>query len=356
MKIESEIFYVLLPILLVFVGFFGFVLLTFFKNKKYFAKTSTVSFSLQILAFMTIVLLAIGLIYVIVYLLIFHLGWLMLYISVFIIIGILAILFKSLNLPKLKLPNTKSFKLLELIKLIIFYLPCLLIDIVDYIKFQYNITTKTVWILLLLEIILIVLRILIPYLYKEYSNRHSHLILKDPIYLDKETDLGYFQNSAFLDPSIDRSEDINFNYNYAISTWVRVNPQPRSTSSAYNKSSSLINFGNIIKIMFNKNNLEILAATNKTNEPTNKLITIYKGKKLLYQTWNNIIINYSGGTLDIFINNSLVVSKQNITPLTEHNKVIAGTLNGIHGSIKDIIYYDKILSRSQIHAIYNSYL
>jgi len=355
MKIDSESLYVLLPSLLVFLGFFGLVLLTFSKNKKQFPKINTLDFCLKILGVIILLLLILGSIFLLIYFIVFQLGWLLLFINSTIIIIGLAIAIIS-NLHKL----FNKFKSLKLIILIIMYLPCLVIDIVDYIKYQFTITTPTVWLLLLLEIIFIILRILIPYLYKKYSNRNSNLILKGPEYLDKEIDLGYFQNPTLSnDPLIDVKKNANFNYNYAVSSWIWINPQSPSTSPAYNKSSSLINFGNIIKILFNKNRIEILASTSKEDEetiPTNKLVTIYKTKKILYQKWNNIIINYSGGTLDIFINNNLVVSKQNITPLLDYNKVTSGSPNGIHGGIKDIIYYDKVLSRSQIHAIYNSYI
>jgi len=40
----------------------------------------------------------------------------------------------------------------------------------------------------------------------------------------------------------------------------------------------------------------------------------------------------------------------------DYNKVISGSPNGIHGGIKNILYYDKVLSRNEVHAIYNSYL
>ena len=36
-----------------------------------------------------------------------------------------------------------------------------------------------------------------------------------------------------------------------------------------------------------------------------------------------------------------------------YNKVTAGTDNGINGGIKDIVYYDKVLSKRDINSIYN---
>ena len=52
-----------------------------------------------------------------------------------------------------------------LIEKIIFYLPCLLIDLIDYIKEQNRITTPTVWILLALELAFVGLYYLLPIIF-----------------------------------------------------------------------------------------------------------------------------------------------------------------------------------------------
>ena len=83
------------------------------------------------------------------------------------------------------------------------------------------------------------------------------------------------------------------------------------------------------------------------------MVNVYESSNIPYQRWNNFVINYFGGTLDIFINNILVVSKINITPILYPNKVTSGASNGINGGIKNIVYFDKVLSRNQVHSIYN---
>ena len=82
-------------------------------------------------------------------------------------------------------------------------------------------------------------------------------------------------------------------------------------------------------------------------------MNIFEFNDIPYQRWNNIILNYEGGTLDIIINKQLVSSVVNITPVLYYNKVTSGANNGINGGIKDLIYYDKVLSKNDIYSIYS---
>ena len=311
-----------------------------------------------------------GLIYSIYYFIIFTpwpLTIIITILNILLIICVLSIGYKSFSTLFSKTFYTKDAKgnsskvglVLTLIKHLIFYIPCLFIDFIDFIKHEYKITTKTVWIILLIELIIVILRVILPYLYKIYNHVDGHLVKKGPIYLNTETNLGNFQN---IKPS-NLTKLTNIKYNYAISAWIWINPQPQSTNSAYNKSTSLLNYGDVLNINFNKNKLEFWAASNgkKSNNnkhtdnmlPSNNKIKIYELKNVPYQKWNNIIFNYDGGTLDIFINNKLVSSTINITPIMYYNIVTSGATNGINGGIKDIIYYDKVLSKNDIYSIYS---
>ena len=269
-------------------------------------------------------------------------------INLFIIIGILALTYKFFE-HFLNNNNITGNILIEFLLKIIFYIPCLFIDFIEFVKYQYKITSKTVWIIFIIEILLILFRILIPILYNLYNKYFldNYIIEEGPIYLDKKKVVGVFENLDNL--------DISSNYNFAISCKLWINPQPKSTSKAYNKQTSLLNYGDVIIIYYNKNKLEIYAATTDKNyEYNNKLIKVYENKNILYQRWNNIIINYFGGTLDLFLNNELVLSKINITPLLFPNQIICGSDNGINGGIKSLKFYNKTLSKNDINLIYNS--
>ena len=331
-----------------FTGILNIFIWNYFANNPISSLNNNFQLGLKVLKVISILFLFYTLIYSIYYYTIFTpwpLTILITILNIFFIIGLISLLYK-LFLPNVNVLNNKSkFSLvLQLIKHIILYIPCLFIDLIEFVKKQYKITTKTVWIIFLIELIIIMLRIILPMIYKIYHNTSGILIKKGPINLNNEDNLGTFQNK-----NLDLSTKIdNINYNYAISMWLWINPQPKSTSPAYNKSTNLLNYGNILNIEFYKNKLIFWAASN------NNKVQIFELKNIPYQKWNNIVLNHNSGTLDIFINNKLVSSNINITPIIYSTEIISGANNGINGGIKNLIYYDRILSKNDIYSIYTS--
>jgi hypothetical protein len=91
--------------------------------------------------------------------------------------------------------------------------------------------------------------------------------------------------------------------------------------------------------------------TEETTEPTE--IIIHKELGILLQRWNNIIINYHSGTLDIFINGKLIKSKINVVPYIINTALTVGKNDGINGDICNLIYYKSPMSKSDIYRMYN---
>lgn len=90
----------------------------------------------------------------------------------------------------------------------------------------------------------------------------------------------------------------------------------------------------------------------ETQSKTEKII--YETDKFHMQRWNNIIVNYDGSTLDIFINNQLVSSTPGVIPYNHNTVMTSGTTNGLHGGVCNVNYYKDSMSRSQINWAYNS--
>ena len=96
-------------------------------------------------------------------------------------------------------------------------------------------------------------------------------------------------------------------------------------------------------------------ASKKTDETIkNDLFEVYETKKVLYQKWNNIVINYDYGFLDVFLNGDLVGSISGVAPYMTFDSIVAGSNKGILGGICNVTYYEAPLKKSDIVLTYKA--
>jgi len=121
-----------------------------------------------------------------------------------------------------------SHKKLSILEKIIFFMPCLLLQFVDEMKLQYDITTAPMWILLALEVVCVSIYFLIPLLFNYLTSYDSKTLLRDPVYLNNKHTLGTFEN-------LEKSSNMKgkYAYEYAISGWFYINPQSPATNEPY---------------------------------------------------------------------------------------------------------------------------
>ena len=244
-------------------------------------------------------------------------------------------------------------KLLNLQELLS-YISFLFINFSGYLKQILKLPkeTKTVWIILALEVAVITLRFLLPYLIKFIAGHDARRLLTEPKYLDNENLLSSFEQ---LYGDIN-DEDPDYRYRYSLSAWFTINPQPPNTRAAYNKYTTILNYGNKPHVQYNskENTLRVHVQTDD-NTDSRKIITkeIYSAKGVVpFQKWNHIVINYDGGNMDIFLNGVLVASKPNVAPYMQYDEVVSGENEGIEGGICNVAYYDRILTQGEISLEY----
>ena len=77
----------------------------------------------------------------------------------------------------------------------------------------------------------------------------------------------------------------------------------------------------------------------KMNSGIDKETVIFETTDFPLQVWNNIVINYNGGTLDIFINKKLVSSTNNVVPYMSYDQITVGEEDGVSGGACNITYF-----------------
>ena len=275
-----------------------------------------------------------------------------------IVVAILGIVFKLLSSGSYYEKNPFSKFIINSI----FYIPCLFVSFIDFfialisrISTTSTITsikvkeTTTYYTLFGLIVLLYIIYFTYPYFEKRFSKQGGTQLVNKPVYINNEQSIGTYQE-------LNKSDE--FDYKYAISCWVFIDAS--TTNSSQNKYTSILNYGEKPNIFYNgeENSMMITMKKTTTGEKeeldSNGNIIVCKIPNVLLQKWNNIIINYTGGTLDIFYNGELIKSVIEIVPYMEYDTLNIGTENGIDGGICNVVYFNKNLDITQIYNLYNS--
>ena len=259
---------------------------------------------------------------------------------------------------------SRSGKIGSFLVKLVMYTPCLLLALVDYVKYQYKITTKPVWLLLLAELVLIVLWVIVPMLLSAYVSKNGVQLLKEPKYLSSVNVLGTFDElygKDVVNTDVNSISQTNisqpkYNYHYSLSAWFYINPQPPSTSPAYNKYTNILNYGGKPTVEFNGqlNSLRVTVETEQEPNGNKKTVQVFETKKVLFQRWNNIVINYDRGTMDVLLNGELVGSRPSIAPYMTYESIEVGATNGIQGGISNVLYYKDNLTKNYVELMYQA--
>ena len=153
--------------------------------------------------------------------------------------------------------------------------------------------------------------------------------------------------------SVISKEKFPYNYTYSVTFYIYINPQPENTSLAYTKDTVLFNYGFKPVIYYNGKSQTIIVKSRTISNRGDQLDTIYEMPNPKFQKWLFFVINYDNNLIDIFIDGKLVGSKENVSPYFKGDNITIGENDGIHGSIKEIYYYNKITSPSTIELLYN---
>jgi hypothetical protein len=278
--------------------------------------------------------------------------------NLLLVIVVLSLIYKTIN-ANLPVGNSKKNGFFNIIINLIFYIPCIFSDAFDTIgKFatgEIDSTTTGSLIMLVVAILLIVAYFGLPKLFNKFSLQGGKQLVNKPVYTNSQYSLGTYE---------ELNGNPNFDYQYAISFWVFLDAVGPNTNGSYENYTSLLNFGNKPNVLYNgKINTLMITMQQKNLEKStnNKFIEfddngnriLYKSNDILLQKWNNIIINYNGGVLDIFLNGVLVKSDLGVVPYYTLDSLTIGENDGLKGGICNVIYFNKPLTAYKISNLYN---
>ena len=297
---------------------------------------------------------------------------------------------------------TKSvigLKLLKLLWLGIIYIPCLFLDFLQSSQGAVGDTTRPIWIIVAIELVLIAILYGGPYLLN-YIGASASQIVAAPVSLKDKYDTNLNTQSPqifiFHNTGIDRTpEDKVANcpaeekkrYNYSISGWFILN----NTVDKGNRDLDIFNFGDVPRLTYNTSTNQMKLWCNTLDMSGNPYTTaqmIYNSKakynaiisgkskeqqariKMLIdndeeldatiplQKWNYFVINYNGKTMDFFLNNKLINRSDfmmpdiQMKPITIGDGDITKKTKGLNGSICNFSFHKVPLTKEQIRWTY----
>jgi hypothetical protein len=233
------------------------------------------------------------------------------------------------------------------IKPVLFMIPMFLTRGVNAIAQELKITPRYVYVLLLAQLLFVMVYFGLPLLFKYFIHYayNGQILTDDTYFLDHQRRL-----ANYIDLEGDPSKDTKkYNYNYSIHGWFFAH-QKINHYTDDGVFHSIINYGNKPNIEYNPNNNMLRITALKGDNP--KPVIVYERNDIELQKWNNIVINYNGSTLDVFLNGIIVHSEPGIVPYYSYDAITIGDDNGMNGGITNVIYFRDVLSKWFIQTNY----
>lgn len=243
---------------------------------------------------------------------------------------------------------------------LLFYIPSLILDFIEYIKSEIGATANVVYYLFVLEILAAMLYIYVPSLISKINIMEGKPLLADTAFLDIKKELGSGYQFAFQNIGPSDTAKTTYKRSYSISMWLYLNMQPPNYES-YAKETEIFNYGNGLPKITYVNNID----TDGNNSPdvlkvyfTNKGEEASRSYKvnIKLQKWNQFVFNYTSSQADLFVNGHLektFVFDGNQPEYNASDLISLGTKNGVDGAICNIKYHIKPQSIGQIATSYN---
>ena len=240
---------------------------------------------------------------------------------------------------------------------LIFYIPCLLIDFVQYIIKEFKMTTNEVYILFLIELVLILAYLYVPFLVSKLIKTEGISLLDGTAFLDIRKVIANSDQLKIKDDNLFNIQQPTFRKEYSLSMWVYLNSQSPSFM-AYSRETPILDYGKgKPKVVYFNNTSDqkhkdkiIVYFTDSTAKPSTYEFSITQ------QKWHNIVFNYSSEHVDLFLDGNLEKTYDfdgNQPNYLVTDNITIGSMNGLDGAICNVTYSNVMQTKPQIVNNYN---
>ena len=195
-----------------------------------------------------------------------------------------------------------------------------------------------------------IVSLILPFIEKRVNLQGGKQLIGKPIPTNTELVIASYETLNGMN---------KYQYQYGMSFWIYIDGFGPNTNSNYNKFTSLLNYGDKPNILYNGNSNVLMITMKNTyndliNDDFDSNRILYKENNVLLQKWNNITLNCTGGTLDIFLNGKLVKSNIEVIPYMTLDNLTVGTNQGVEGAICNLVYFTKPLTITNVYYLYET--
>jgi hypothetical protein len=233
---------------------------------------------------------------------------------------------------------------------LIFFIPCLISDFIEYLLGEFRSTPNVVFALFIIEILLILFYIYLPKLKSTSMLNNGTILVKDPTQINMKKPLKTYIDLTGANVKSDLLNIKNpliIKNKFSISGWVYIVSQPTSRYP-YNDEATIFEFVSLHpKLIFN-------GQTNKFKAYFNAAQNCEFDMPL--QKWNYVVFNYDKSNIDLFVNGKLEYSvKRNVQDdnFKINDLIYIGQERGLSGGICNLFYSDSPLIGEDILHNYN---
>jgi hypothetical protein len=270
------------------------------------------------------------------------------FLEVLIVLVILAIVFRT-TIKKIDTSESAGWSgfLIQLI----FYIPCLIGDLIEYLIGEVKATPKVVFSLFIVEILLILSYLYLPKILSASMTKNGIVLVKDPTPINMKKSLKTYMD---LTGTSTQSKDLLktqliIKNTFALSCWVYIVSQPPN-QYPYNDEATIFEFTTLHpRLVFN-------GKTNKFKAYFNEAQNYEFAMPL--QKWNYVVFNYDKTSIDLFVNGQLEHTvKRNVTNddnFKVNDLVYIGQERGLSGGVCNLMYSTTPLIGQDIKYNYDS--